>query len=203
MSSSRRGAIRIARCGAGCRRACLRRGVGSRRVSGSQCPRAARPRAGRKGCRRDRVFRRSAPPASPAAARREERGASGGPATAPPGHTEIVSFGTRSADRVTVIRGGAVAPVSPARPTDPAAEVRVEQVSFADPRQAAVTVVRGPEFARFLRDRPVWSAECQRTRPHRLCCRRRRIAAWRRSAHVAAGARRAAGADAGQRGGRV
>ena len=67
------------------------------------------------------------------------------PAAAPPGHTEIVSFGAGSANRVTVIRGGAGTPVSPERPIDPAAQVRVEQVSFADPRQPAVTVVRGPE----------------------------------------------------------
>ncbi len=58
------------------------------------------------------------------------------PPPAQPGRTEIVSFGSGHADRVTVVRG--------AIPAIPASlERRIEKISFADPRQPAVTVVRG------------------------------------------------------------
>ncbi len=58
----------------------------------------------------------------------------------PAGRTEIVSFGTGFADRVTIVRG------MPA--TEANLERRIEKVTFADPREAAVTIVRGPSAPR-------------------------------------------------------
>jgi hypothetical protein len=58
------------------------------------------------------------------------------------GRTEIVSFGTGFAERVTVIRGITTSPAS-AAPTGPGAQARIEKISFADQRLPAVTVMRG------------------------------------------------------------
>lgn len=65
------------------------------------------------------------------------------PRSARPTHTEIVSFGAGYADRVRVVRGGPIIAASLAGRIDPAAQTRIETVSFADPRQMPVTVVRG------------------------------------------------------------
>jgi hypothetical protein len=62
-----------------------------------------------------------------------------GPAT---GRTEIVSFGTGFAQRVTVVRGIAASPAG-AAPTAPGPPTRIEQISFADPALPMVTVMRG------------------------------------------------------------
>jgi hypothetical protein len=62
-----------------------------------------------------------------------------GPAT---GRTEIVSFGTGFAQRVTVVRGIAASPAG-AAPTAPGPPTRIEQISFADPALPTVTVMRG------------------------------------------------------------
>lgn len=56
---------------------------------------------------------------------------------------EVVSFGTGSAQQVTVIRGAALVPVSLVRQLDPAVRGEVETISFADPRQPTVTLLRG------------------------------------------------------------
>lgn len=73
-----------------------------------------------------RVMRGPRNPASPLPA----AGPAPGPAA---GRTEIVSFGTGFAERVTVVRGMTV----------PAASTRIEKISFADPALPAVTVMRG------------------------------------------------------------
>lgn len=64
--------------------------------------------------------------------------------SAPPISTQIVSFGYGTAERVTVIRGATVIPASLVRRLDPAAQTRIETVSFTDPLLPAVTVMRGP-----------------------------------------------------------
>jgi hypothetical protein len=62
------------------------------------------------------------------------------PPTAPPGSAETVSFGRGDGELVTVLRGGSASLV---RRPDPAAQTRSETISFGDPLQPAVTVVRG------------------------------------------------------------
>jgi hypothetical protein len=70
-----------------------------------------------------------------------------GPAPSPaPGpaisRTETVSFGPGDAERVTVVRGMAEPPANAAA-DDPAARIRTEKISFADPLLPAVMVMRG------------------------------------------------------------
>jgi hypothetical protein len=65
------------------------------------------------------------------------------PPPVPSQSTEIVSFGNGTAERVTVVRGGAAIPASLAGRMNPAAPTRIEKVSFADPRLPPVTVMRG------------------------------------------------------------
>jgi hypothetical protein len=63
------------------------------------------------------------------------------PPTAPPVSAETtVSFGGGDGTLVTVLRGGSASPV---RRPEPASQTRSETISFADPLQPAVTVVRG------------------------------------------------------------
>jgi hypothetical protein len=59
---------------------------------------------------------------------------------------EIVSFGHKRAQRVTVVRGAQLASVGAIRPAEPAPQARVETVAFADPHKSPVTVVRGPSL---------------------------------------------------------
>ena len=70
---------------------------------------------------------------------------------ASPGRSETVSFGPGDGEHVTVLRGGVLSPVGA---PDPAPQIRSEKISFTDPAQQAVTVVRGaptPEsFAMYL-----------------------------------------------------
>ena len=82
-----------------------------------------------------RVMRGPRNPASPLPA----SGLAPGPTT---GRTEIVSFGTGFAQRVTVVRGITTSPAGAAPPA-PGAPTRIEQISFADPALPAVTVMRG------------------------------------------------------------
>jgi hypothetical protein len=56
---------------------------------------------------------------------------------------EIVSFGSGFADQVIVVRGSAAPPALQARPIPAAAQARVENVAFSDPRHSPVKVVRG------------------------------------------------------------
>jgi Transglycosylase SLT domain len=58
------------------------------------------------------------------------------------GRTEIVSFGTGFAERVTVVRGITTSPGGAALAA-PAAPTRIEKISFADPALPPVTVMRG------------------------------------------------------------
>ncbi len=63
-----------------------------------------------------------------------------------PGHREIVTFGNGRADRVIVVRGNAEPPPQPPpgiRQAALAPQTRIERVSFAEPGQPMVTVVRG------------------------------------------------------------
>ena len=62
------------------------------------------------------------------------------PPPARPVSAQTVSFGRGGAEHVTVLRGGAA---DPARGAGPALQTRSESISFADPWQPAVTVVRG------------------------------------------------------------
>jgi Transglycosylase SLT domain len=62
-----------------------------------------------------------------------------------PQRVEILSFGTGFATRVKVIRGGTL--TSALLSGQPQAARTVEKVSFTDPRQPPVTVVRGSGFA--------------------------------------------------------
>ena len=69
----------------------------------------------------------------------------------PPPHqplrSEFVSFGSGEVGRVTVLRGG---PATAERAPNPAPETLTETISFADPHQPTVTVVRGaPSSDRF------------------------------------------------------
>jgi hypothetical protein len=68
-----------------------------------------------------------------------------GAAAEHPVRREIVSFGTGRADHVTVVRGtiDPAAGAAPLRQAALAPQTRVERVSFGDPAQPAVTVVRG------------------------------------------------------------
>jgi hypothetical protein len=60
------------------------------------------------------------------------------PPTAPPVSAETVSFDRGDGEQVTVLRGGVTNPVR-----DPAPQTTSETISFADPQQPVVTVVRG------------------------------------------------------------
>ncbi len=66
------------------------------------------------------------------------------PAVLRPISKQIVSFGEGGAQQVTVVRGAAVMPMSLVRQLDPGKVSAVETISFADPRQSMVTVLRGP-----------------------------------------------------------
>jgi Transglycosylase SLT domain len=62
------------------------------------------------------------------------------PPPAKPGRAETVSFGPGETAQVTVLRGGSV---SPAGAPNPAPQTHSEKISFADPQQPTVMVVRG------------------------------------------------------------
>jgi hypothetical protein len=62
------------------------------------------------------------------------------PPLAHPGSAEAVTFGADAESQVTVLRGGATRPLR--GPSSPL-ETRTEKISFNDPREPVVTVVRG------------------------------------------------------------
>ena len=66
------------------------------------------------------------------------------PLPARPVSKQVVRFGAGDAQRVTVIRGAVVIPVSLVQQLDPGKPSRIETVRFADPALPAVTVLRGP-----------------------------------------------------------
>jgi Transglycosylase SLT domain len=71
-----------------------------------------------------------------------------GPASHQParGTVEIVSFGQRRVQRVTVVHGSPWAPAERVLVAEPARQTRVETVAFADPEKSPVTLVRGPSL---------------------------------------------------------
>jgi hypothetical protein len=61
---------------------------------------------------------------------------------------EITSFGSGLADRVIVVRGATSIPAGFAHAIPPGSNARVENVSFSDPRQGSVKVVRAEPASR-------------------------------------------------------